>query len=219
MVVSERRKGQRTCKAFSRYPLNYLSKLLLKLFMDKVGLLPMMRNDSGSRLLVVVEETGETIDIIDKGEGYNVRSAEQVNHDQDFKVKKFVSIRGKFVKMMEEEQELIDRYLKKPSVYLAYCKMKKYLVPNYNVLLKNGKRYKVADLAEDLQVSRQMASLYVRDLKNDNVICEIETHNKGFLFAINPWYACNGEKCDELVVKAFEKQAEELAEKKKKQNS
>ena len=179
----------------------------------------MMRNDSGSRLLVVVEETGETIDIIDKGEGYNVRSAEQVNHDQDFKVKKFVSIRGKFVKMMEEEQELIDRYLKKPSVYLAYCKMKKYLVPNYNVLLKNGKRYKVADLAEDLQVSRQMASLYVRDLKNDNVICEIETHNKGFLFAINPWYACNGEKCDELVVKAFEKQAEELAEKNKKQDS
>ena len=128
-------------------------------------------------------------------------------------------ISGDYEPIFTNEQFLIDKYRSKPSVYLAYCKMKKYLVPNYNVLLKNGKRYKVADLAEDLQVSRQMASLYVRDLKNDNVICEIETHNKGFLFAINPWYACNGEKCDELVVKAFEKQAEELAEKNKKQDS
>jgi predicted ArsR family transcriptional regulator len=81
--------------------------------------------------------------------------------------------------------------------------MKKYLVKEYNVLLKDNKKYKAVDLAKDMEISRQSAGVHIAKLKALNLLGEIET-NKGRLFCLNPYYYLRGEKASEQVVKLFD---------------
>ena len=81
--------------------------------------------------------------------------------------------------------------------------MKRYIVTNYNVLVKDGIKYGVQDLAKDMKISRQMASNHIRKLKSINVLSELET-DRGKLFCINPKYYFRGEEVPESVLKLFE---------------
>ena len=75
-------------------------------------------------------------------------------------------------------------------------------------LVKNGKKFKIQDLAEELGVVRQTASTYIKRLKDMNIVAEINT-SMGKLYALNPNIYCRGEEVPEMVLKAFDKPIKE----------
>lgn len=120
--------------------------------------------------------------------------------------------------LMNNSKDVIDKLSNSHTAFYALIILCKYLLADYNLLVKDGRKFKIMDLADEMGIVRQRASDYMKRLKNENLVCEIET-STGKYWAVNPYYFCNGSGCDERVIKAFEKQAEELAEKNKKQNS
>lgn len=162
-----------------------------------------MVNNLGQTLLVIGEQDGEILFKVGKNESINIRNKKQTNSDKYYSAN--VKIKGRFVKVMWEEREVVDMLIKYPSTYMALAVMKRYLVTNYNVLLKNGKKYKCSDLAKDLGVSRQSASTHINKLKELNILGEVET-TKGKLYCINPYYYIVGEEVPQNILNVFEKQ-------------
>ena len=105
---------------------------------------------------------------------------------------------------MDKEQEILEKLKDDPSAYLAIAIMKKYLVPRQNVLLKDGKKYKTIDLADEMGITRQWASRHIKKLKKLNVLSEVET-NKGILLVMNPDFYHRGEDVDKRVYDLFNK--------------
>lgn len=163
-----------------------------------------MINKTGQRLLVVTENDGEILFSIEEGQSINVRSNAQAENDRHYSPKTKVNLRGRFTKVMESEKSIVDRFVDCPAVYMALSIMRRYIVPNYNVLMKNGKKYKYVDLAEDMRITRQMASKYVARLKQENIVAEVQT-NKGKLLAINPMYYCKGDEVPQAIIDVFKK--------------
>ena len=163
-----------------------------------------MVNNTGQRLLVVTEQDGEILFGIKQGESLNVRSVKQTKNDKYFASTIKVNIKGTFVKAMDKEKEVIEMLKKYPSTYLAVNIMKRYLVKDYNVLLKDNKKYKAVDLAKDMDISRQSAGVHIAKLKELNLLGEVET-NKGRLFCLNPRYYLRGECASQAVVDVFDK--------------
>lgn len=161
-----------------------------------------MLNDTGQRLFIVTEQDGEVLFKVENGESVNVRSVAQTKNDRFYSPKSKINIRGKFIKVMDREKEVVDMFIKSPTTYLALNVMKRYIVANSNVLLKGGKKYKCIDLAEDLGITRQMASIHINKLKECNLIAEIET-NKGKLLAINPYYYFRGDEVPDNIAELF----------------
>lgn len=163
-----------------------------------------MINDTGQKLLIVTENDGEILFKVEKGETLNIRSVKQTNSDKYYSPMIEINKGKRFIKtMVVEESKIIEKLKDFPSVYMALNVMKKYLVKNYNVLLKNDKKYKIVDLAEEMGVSRQMASIYIKKLKELNLVAEIET-NKGKVYAINPSIYFNGNEIPQRVYDIFE---------------
>ena len=73
-----------------------------------------------------------------------------------------------------------------------------------NLLVKDGKKYKCVDLAQDMNITRQMAAKHIAKLKQENILSEIET-NKGKLMVLNPYYYFKGDEVPKLVLDAFDK--------------
>lgn len=69
--------------------------------------------------------------------------------------------------------------------------------------MKGNKKYKGTDLAKDLGITRQCASLHLQKLKKVNAIAEIKTAN-GIFWAINPRYYISGDKIPKAIYKLFE---------------
>lgn len=65
-------------------------------------------------------------------------------------------------------------------------------------------RYKLKDLASEMKISRQQASTYIKQLKDFNVVAEIEMYD-GMFYAINPEYYCRSGEVPERVLKAFDR--------------
>lgn len=161
-----------------------------------------MINNTGQRLLVITEECGEVLFKINQNEKITIRSELQQQNDKIYA--QMVNFKkGRFIKVMIEEKEVVDKLKDFPATYLALNIMKRYIVYNYNVLMKNNKKYKIVDLAEDMGISRQMASRHIQRLKELNIIQEVETANKGKLFAINPNYYFAGTQLPQPIVDAF----------------
>lgn len=160
-----------------------------------------MVNNTGQKICLITEDDGELLFKVNQGESFTVRSAKQTKRDKYYSPK--VKITGRFIKTMDKEKELVDLLLDSPSTYLAISIMKRYIVTNYNVLVKDGIKYGVQDLAKDMKISRQMASNHIRKLKSINVLSELET-DRGKLFCINPKYYFRGEEVPESVLKLFE---------------
>ena len=161
-----------------------------------------MLNDTNQRWHIVTEQDGEVIFTVNKGESVNIRSVKQTENDKFYSPK--IKIKGTFVKVMDREQFILEQLKDDPSVYLAINLMRKYLVPRQNVLLKNGKKFKTVDLANEMGISRQWATRHIRKLKELNVLAEIQT-NKGRLLVMNPNYYHRGEDVEKRVYDLFDK--------------
>lgn len=161
-----------------------------------------MINDTGQDLYIITEQDGEILFKISGGEKFTIRSVAQTKRDKYYSPK--VKLKGRFIKTMDKEKELTELLLDSPSTYLAINIMKRYIVTNYNVLIKDGLRYGVQDLADDMKISRQMASNHISKLKKLNVLNEIKT-DRGKLFVINPYYYFRGEEIPQRVLDLFDK--------------
>lgn len=113
-------------------------------------------------------------------------------------------ITGRFIKTMPKEQQIVYFLMSNPSIYLALNVMKFYLQPNSNILLKNGKKYGSTKLAEDMNVTRQTSCLYIKKLKELNIIAEIDMGRKGKYLAINPYIYLAGDYVPKQIIKIFE---------------
>lgn len=160
-----------------------------------------MINDTGQRWHIVTEKDGEVIFTVNKGESVNIRSVKQTENDKFYSPR--IKIKGTFVKVMDREQEVVEKLKDDHSAYYAITIMRKYLTKGQNVLLKNGKKYKAVDLAKEMGITRQWAGRHIRKLKELNVIAEIET-NKGKLIVMNPNYYHRGEDVEQRVYDLFE---------------
>lgn len=162
-----------------------------------------MINGTGQKLLIITEQDGEILFKVEKDEIINIRSKLQAKNDKFYSPKIKIN-KGRFIKVMFKEEEVVKKFIKSPSTYLALNIMKKYLVTNYNVLTKNGKKYKCVDLAKDMGITRQSASIHIKRLEKENLIAEVST-NKGILFAINPEYYLVGDEVPQIILDAFNK--------------
>lgn len=70
--------------------------------------------------------------------------------------------------------------------------------------MKDGRKYKTADLAEEMGVSRQMASFYIRKLKELNLIAELNNGRKGKVLVVNPEIYLAGVEVPMRTKKLFE---------------
>lgn len=161
-----------------------------------------MINNTGQRLHIVTENDGEIIFTINKDEKITVRSALQASRDKYYSPK--VKLTGVFIKAMNNEKKLIELLKGNSSTYMAVNIMKHYLVSNYNVLIKDGRKYKATDLAEDMGITRQMATIHINKLKSLNVLGMIDT-DKGKLYCLNPHYYFKGTEVPQSVLDIFDK--------------
>lgn len=129
----------------------------------------------------------------------NIES-QKINKFKDVSVNR---ISGRFIKTMPKEQQIIYLLSSNPAIYLALNIMKFYLQPNSNLLLKNGKKYGSMRLAEDMNVTRQTSGLYIKKLKELNIIAEIDMGRKGKYLAINPYIYLAGDYVPTEIVKLF----------------
>lgn len=163
-----------------------------------------MSKGVGQDMHLIASATGELIDTIKAEDRFSIRRKGQVENDTYWSPP--IKMQGRFVKAMEREDEIIDMLKDSPAIYLALNKMKKYLQINDNTLMKNGKKYKTSDLAEDLNICRQTASLYIKKFKDKNIIAELDKGKKGKFLVINPNYYLAGDSVPAKTLKLFEKQ-------------
>jgi DNA-binding transcriptional regulator GbsR (MarR family) len=104
---------------------------------------------------------------------------------------------------MDKEQEILEKLKKYPSTYMALRIMTKYLQPN-NLLIKDGGKFKLKDLKDEMEISRQMASIHLNRLVELNIVAEVPT-NRGNYWALNPDYYCRSEEIPKLVYDTFHK--------------
>lgn len=195
-IIVVGKQGQHTCKVFLRLS----RKLLAFQNFTRNGQYSMI-NNTGQRLHIVTENDGEIIFTINKDEKFTVRSALQTQRDKYYSPK--VQVKGVFIKVMKSEKKLIELLKGSSSTYAAVNIMKHYLVSNYNVLIKDGRKYKATDLAEDMGITRQMATIHINKLKALNVLGMIET-DKGKLYCLNPQYYFKGTEVPQSVLDIFD---------------
>ena len=161
-----------------------------------------MINKTGQRLLVVTEQDGEVINFVNEGETINVRSKKQTEQDK-FYAQKVKLNAGRLITVMEKEKEVIKKLVKYPSTYFALSILKCYIQFNTNLIVKEGKKYRCIDLANEMGITRQMASIHLKRLEELNFIAEVPT-NRGMFWAINPNYYRKGDEIPKLVYDAFQ---------------
>lgn len=162
-----------------------------------------MINNTGQELLIITAEDGELIMTVHDNEAVNVRSVKQAENDKYYSPKIKLRV-GRFVKVMDKEKEVLKKLVKYPSTYFALNIMKAYLSFNNNLVVKDGKKYRCIDLAEEMEITRQMASIHLKRLQEMNFIAEVPT-NRGRYWAINPDYYRRGDEIPKVVYDAFDK--------------
>lgn len=163
-----------------------------------------MKIDTGQGAVLVDKATGEVIVDIDDGFNVNVRSPAQTENDKYWSP--MIKIKGRFVKVMVDNEERVFEMLKGfPAVYVAFNRIKKYLQINENTVMKDGRKYKTSDLAEEMGVSRQMACFYIRKLKELNLIAELDNGRKGKVLVVNPEIYLAGVEVPMRIKKLFER--------------
>lgn len=125
----------------------------------------------------------------------------------DFRSEKkpMTRIKGRYIKTMPKEQQIIYMLQQYPATYVALGIIKSYLMPNFNILVKNNKKYKVQDLARDMGITRQGAGLHIKKLKELNVIAEVDLGRTGKYWAINPYCYLAGDYVPNEIVRLFER--------------
>lgn len=118
----------------------------------------------------------------------------------------------KFIKCMENEQEIIILLKDDLKTFYALTVMKHFLLKDRNILVKSivkdGKEQTVKFTAIDLQEAlgyktRQAASKHIMKLKSLNIVKGIKTKDFGYVFAINPNYYMNGTSVPKEISELF----------------
>lgn len=131
---------------------------------------------------------------------------QSVNKNQEPETEEIVKITGDYINVLvDNEDKVIDILRNNPAIYVAFSSMKRYLEVNENILIKNGKKYKTIDLAEELGVSRQTASMYIKKLKQLNLLAELDNGRKGKFLVINPYIYLSGDSVPLKILKLFDK--------------
>ena len=160
-----------------------------------------MINNFNQNLNIISEKDGECICTIYPNESFNIRSSSQTQNDKHYSPSK--EIKGRFKKIMDLNIDKIVNTLKdNPSALVVLLRMAKYLEYNTNLLVKNGERYSCNDLAEEMGISKQMASRHIQTLKRANILNEVKT-KYGMRYVINPYVLNNGTTFPENIVTLF----------------
>ena len=151
---------------------------------------------------VVDRKNGEVVAELDKGMVINIRTSEQAKNDKFYSPDTIIS--KKFVKVMLDESGMAKKFLCSPTTYVILNVIKRYLVPNQNYLMKDGKKYKPIDLAREIGISAQAASRHFKILEKANLISEYEIKS-GKVWAMNPNYYLSGATVPKRIVDLFQK--------------
>lgn len=118
---------------------------------------------------------------------------------------KMTHIKDRYVKVMPMEQRLLAEFKRTPASLVVLNYMKMYLVPNFNILVKDNKKYSMSKLARDMGMTRQSASFHIKRLKELNVVADYEYGRKGKYLAINPRIYLAGDYVPEEILQLFDK--------------
>lgn len=154
---------------------------------------------------LVSRETGEIFGDIRKGESINIRSVAQAENDKYWSPKR--KSNGRFIKIMEaEKKEVALKFTGKPATYLAFHIMSMNVQMNTNLVVReDGKKYRIVDLAKEMGITRQSASVHIKKLQEANLIAEMEVKGKGNYWVVNPNYCLASSEIPENVYRIFEK--------------
>ena len=106
--------------------------------------------------------------------------------------------------MKDKRNELVEKFRECPMTFLVLFKLLDYLDYETNILIKNGKPFRISDLAKDFGVSRQSASSHIHKLLEMNMLAELKTDRRKFL-VVNPNYYLEGKKVPIEIIKLFDK--------------
>ena len=118
---------------------------------------------------------------------------------------KLARIKDRYIKSMPAEHRYLSEFQKTPAAFVALSYLKIYLMPNFNIVVKNNKKYSVSMLARDMGITRQSASLHIKRLKELNIIADYDYGNKGKYLAINPYCYLAGDYVPFEILKLFDK--------------
>lgn len=132
---------------------------------------------------------------------------EEFKNIEKFRNKKMpmTRIKDRFIKVMPAEQRFLSEFQKNPATLVALNYLKLYLVPNFNILIKDDKKYSISKLARDMGITRQSASCHIKRLKELNIVADYEYGNKGKYLAINPYCYLAGDYVPNEIVRLFER--------------
>lgn len=146
---------------------------------------------------------GEVLLKVRSQESIIVRSRLQTINDRHIVPAR--KMEGGFIKIMKNKRnELVEKFRDCPMTFLILFKLLDYLDYETNILIKNGKPFRISDLAKEFGVTRQSASAHIHKLLQLNVLAELKTNRCKFL-VVNPNYYLEGKKIPLEIMKLFEK--------------
>ena len=164
-------------------------------------------NDGVQHLGLYDEETGEKIYGLKDGEEARVYTKKERKVHKFYSPPIKINQNKEFAKCMLDKLEILTKeFNKKSGAFLALNVMVLHICPEDNCIKLDNKkiRYKLKDLANEMKISRQQASTYMKQLKDLNVVQEIEMYD-GMFYAINPEYYCRSSEVPERILKAFDR--------------
>ena len=99
------------------------------------------------------------------------------------------------------DEDVVNQLIKYPSTYIAISILRRYMCSD-NVVRKGNRRFRCNDLAKELGVSRQMANIHLKRLREINVIKDVEINGVDFV-AINPYYYFRGDEIPDNIAELF----------------
>lgn len=147
--------------------------------------------------------TGENILNVPKGWDLKVRSESQVSNDKKYEPCSHINSGRKFIKDMLYGSELAKKYMNVPRVFIALEFIKCKIDYKSNYLVKGDKSpYRIADLARDMCITKQRAGIYVKILREENILAETR-HNGLRYLVMNPNYFCVSVEVWDSTIKMF----------------
>lgn len=92
-----------------------------------------------------------------------------------------------------ELDNAVDYFKGNGGCFVAYTCLKRHLRPNTNLITKeDGGKYGATSLAEEMGISRQMATTYLKTLREKQIVKDRKTDNGKYL-VMNPEFCYYGE--------------------------
>lgn len=166
-----------------------------------------INNNDGDNRAVYNETTGEIEYRLKQGEIWRSYNKKEQRRNKFYSPNVKINQNKEFAKCMLDKLEVLTKeFNKKSGAFLALNVMVLHICPEDNCIKLDNKkiRYKLKDLADEMKISRQQASTYMKQLKDLNVVQEIEMYD-GMFYAINPEYYCRSSEVPERILKAFDR--------------